>query len=46
MSKNSSFLDLDSNGKPCNYTDQDGTIWIYQGKRYGFSDWGGIPIEP
>lgn len=36
---------FDSNGKPCENIDEDGTIWIYLGKRHGFDEWGGIPKE-
>lgn len=36
---------FNSNGKPCNYIDEEGTVWIYLGKRYGFDHWEGIPKE-
>ena len=36
---------FDSNGNPCDFEDEDGTIWIYLGKRYGIDEWGGIPKE-
>lgn len=45
MRDNLSSTGFDSNGKPCDYVDADGTIWIYLGKKYGFDDWGGIPKE-
>lgn len=28
---------IDSNGNPCDFLDEDGTIWIYLGKRYGIN---------
>lgn len=40
-----SITGFDSNGKPCDYIDKDGTIWIYLGNGYGIDDWGGIPKE-
>lgn len=36
---------FDSNGKPCDYIDEAGTIWIYLGKRAGFDEWRGIPKQ-
>ena len=36
---------FDSNGTPCDFIDEDGTLWIYQGKKYGFDDWIGSPID-
>ncbi len=45
MNTNVSPAGFDSNGHPCNFIDEDGIIWIYQGKRHGFDDWGGIPVE-
>lgn len=36
---------FDSNGNPCDYKDEEATIWIYLGKRYGFEEWEGIPKE-
>ena len=38
-------IDFDSNGDPCDFIDDDGTIWIYLGKRDGINEWGGIPKE-
>lgn len=26
---------FDSNGFPCDFIDEDVTVWIYQGKKYG-----------
>lgn len=36
---------FDSNGKPCDYIDEEGFIWIYLGNRHGFDDWGRISKE-
>lgn len=36
---------FDSNGRPCDYVDDNGYIWIYQGKKNDVDAWGGIPPE-
>lgn len=36
---------FDSNGEPCDYIDEEGSIWIYLGKKHGFDEWGKIPNE-
>lgn len=36
---------FDSNGNPCDFVDEDGTIWIYIGKSHGFDEWEGTPKE-
>ncbi len=46
MNNNISFSGFDSNGKPCDYIDENGTHWIYQGKTYyGYDDWSGNHIS-
>jgi len=40
-----STIGYDSNGNPCDYVDEESTVWIYQGKKYGVDDWGGNPID-
>lgn len=40
-----SLTGFDSNGNPCDCIDDNGTIWIYLGKRYGADKWGGIPKD-
>ncbi len=45
MTDNISSTGFDSNGNPCDFVDDDGTIWIYIGKRYGINEWRGIPKE-
>lgn len=45
MTKVISLTGFDSNGKPCDYIDEEGTIWIYFGKWYGFDKWDGIRPE-
>ena len=42
MTDNISSTGFDSNGNPCDFVDEDGTIWIYLGKRNGVDEWGGI----
>lgn len=40
-----SSTDFDSNGRPCDYVDSSGYIWIYQGKKNDTDVWDGVPIE-
>ena len=40
-----SLIGYDSNGNPCDYIDDKGTIWIYKGKKNGNDHWEGIPQE-
>lgn len=45
MTDDISSIDFDSNGNPCDYIDEEKTIWVYVGKRNGFDEWVGIPKE-
>ncbi len=45
MDKFYDSIDFNSNGKPCDFIDDDGTIWIYLGERDAINEWGGIPKE-
>ena len=46
MNNNISRCGFPPDGCPVNYRDEDGVIWIYQGKtRFDFDHWCGIPPE-
>lgn len=43
--KESNFkFGYDQSGQPCDFIDEDGILWIYQGRKKGIDEWGGFPL--